>query len=413
MMRAPRSLLGSLTFAGALASTLGLTACWVVVGGEDKVLVEEDEGRGGRTGKAGAGGLGSGEAGTAGTAGGTAGQAAIGGAGGVEAGGSAGANGGAPATGGASGAGTSGGGQGGAAIGGAGSGGTGGTGGTGVSGSAGAAGSASGGGGSSGTGGTGASGSAGMGGSASGAGGTAGKSGAAGVGGAAGAAGATGGVQTGPGQFDCNAQPFKSSYPFCTNFSPAPGGWEEFTGCNTRPMSGGNTTFLWTAAKNSKCSAYLDAGVPLSPKQVSLSLWARAKEIAVADGEPVVNFTTLTVGPGLDASIGVRQTRNGLGVITGNILVVTSTSLPAGTLDVGPFPLDTWHHVTVTLGFKDAKLVVGGGYGLTSADELAKPSVETSKAGSASGTVDLRLSFIQTIFLAGPTSVEVDDLYVH
>lgn len=410
MMRARRRLPGGLFLLCALTSSVGLPACWVVVGGEDKVLVEADEGRGGRTGKAptqgGEAGASSGEGGSGdpggtsgvGATGGAAGVGATGGAAGASIAGAGGADGGAGAIGGASGAASGTGGAGGTASG---------NGGT-SAGGAGAGGGSSGAAGAGGAGGGGGTGGAGSGGKAGAAG-----TGGGGKAGASGAAGAAGGVQTAPGQFDCTVEPAKSSYPFCTNFSPAPGNWATFEGCNTRPMMAGNTTLLWSAAASSKCTAFLNANVPIAPTQATLSLWVRPKEIAIAAAEPALDFARLDVGTHPGAAVGVRQTRNGLGVVTGNIVVLRSPALPSGILDLGPLTLDKWHHVSVTVGFKAGKATVGGGYGITSEDELKVDSVDSSTTAATASPLKVQISFIQTEFLAGQTSVEIDDVYVH
>lgn len=404
MVRSRLRISSGLLIVCALTASAGLPACWVVVGGEDKVLVDADEARGGRTGKAPT------QGGQAGALGGEGGSGSPGGGGGAGAGageGGAGSSAGTGASGGAGGAGV--GGAAGSGAGGAAMAGTGGsTGGTNAGGgSGGANGGSSTGGAGAGTGGT-------AGASGGGAGGGAGKGGAAGaLGGTGGVAGSGGIVQTGPGQFDCTVEPAKSSYPFCTNFSPAPGDWATFEGCNTRPVSGGNTTLLWSSAANSKCTAFLTANVPIAPTEATLSLWVRAKEIAIAASEPALDFARLDAGTHPGAAIGVRQVRNGLGVVTGNIVVLRSPALSGGSVDLGPLTLDKWTHMSVKVGFKGGKATVGGGYGATSADELATNTVDSAATAATASPLKVQVSFIQTEFLVGQTTVEIDDVYVH
>jgi hypothetical protein len=414
-----------------LGTLAGASACSLLVGGEDKILVEADEpgttrGRGGAAGAT-AGAAGDGTAGVAGalTAGGASGETAAGSAGSAGAGiGGAGVAG-APMVAGASGAA-------GAAAGAAGTGvaGAGGGGGTTAGGSAGQPGA-----GAAGTAGeAGAGGSAGAGASAgaagTSAGGVAGASAGAGgdagsgdPGGGAGANAGTGGVgpggaagsttgYTAPGQLDCETPPELGASLFCTDFSPAPGGWAPggCVGTSTDPQ---NPTFVWQADAGQKCSTFVEATQSAGPTSVTLSFWVKITALGIADvtDNDRLDFATVKTGTNPGVTIGVRPMRNMKGVITGTT-VLLRTAFSTETRDLGPLPLNHWKHLRVSAGFSGGNCLGEASYGETSVatDGGSFQSIPSTVACAKGGPSSFRLVFEQYDFPDGLTRVEIDDV---
>jgi hypothetical protein len=418
------SLLAASRGLALVALFVGGSACSVIVGGEDKILVDADEpgttrGRGGSAGadRGGAAGV-AGGAGFAGAvvagssgSGGDGGAGIVGGASGTDAGGAGGAG-----VAGAAGTGIGGAGSGGAAgdsAGGAagsvggGVGGDAGVGG-GVGGDAGAGTAGTDGGGAGGAGAAGGGG--GTGGVAGGAGGTGGAGGAGGAdaAGAGGVGGATG--YTAPGQLDCTTPPELDSAMFCTNFSPPPSGWNP-GGCVGTPTDPLQPTFVWQSAAGQKCATFVEATQSAGPPTVTLSFWVKLDALGIAQvaDQDWLDFATVKTGTHPGATIGVRAVRKPSGAISG-ATVLLRTAFSAETKDLGPLPLNQWKHLRITAGFSGGNCRAEASYGDTSTTTEATQAIVSTTACAKGGSTSFRLVFEQYDYPDSQTRVELDDV---
>jgi hypothetical protein len=342
----------------ASPSVWSLSACNLIIGGEDKVLVEAEDGEGGSGGDGGGVTAGTGGAGGTEVIGGAAGAAGAAAAGGAGAGGEAGASGAAGSGGGGT----------------AGAGGLGGTAGT------------------AGTGGTAGAG-AGTGGA---------------PGGSAGAAGSGGMVSppiTAPGTIDCEVSPTLGTHRFCTDFSPTVSGWEN-VGCKSLVAEGTNTIWQWQQDAGKICnpSALINLGGTYTT--ATAEMWLRLDQLALGDDS--LPLLRLRLGPegSPEGFLGVHVDRDGAGKVTGTS-VVLDAGPKAGTIVIGAIPQATWRHVRLSVAATGA---LHAEVGSTTTDVLG--SGDRTVDPGAAGSPQVEIRFLQTEAGVGLTKVSIDELTV-
>lgn len=380
-----------------------LPACSLLVGGDEKILVDDTSAKGGRPG---AGGFRSGAGGGANNGG--AGRPAGGGAptGGAGASGSTAGSGGTPS------GGTAAGGKGDVASGGSGGTGSGGAGSTAATGGQAAGGAPFAGGGTGKGGADGKGGEPGKGGGSGkgGGGGEAGKGGSAGTSGAtAGSGGASGtgaaGAPTAPGGLDCQVAP--PSVPLCTTFGPPPDKWEK-SGCKTLLSEGSNQYWQWNADTGTKCSGFVSATLSGAPSSATLSFWVRVPQLKLSDAS--LDLATVKIGTHPGATLALRIDRDASMAISGTSLTVRMPGVDPAV--IGPLPLGQWRQVKLQVAVLDAgNGQAKGTLGAAGSGPDASQTV-SSAAAATTGPTHVEMVFIQQDYVSGPTKIDLDDLTV-